>query len=340
MKKIWYGLLIIGTAGALCGCAAKTKGTEQKAGDVLEVHYIDVGQGDCSLIVSDGHAMLIDGGNNDRGEQVCAYLRQQGIANLDYIVATHPDADHIGGLDVVMEQYETDLFLYPDYDKDTRTYQEVMDVVEEQDIKREHPKPGETFSLGEASFSILAPLDEYEEANNSSIVLMLKNGGNRFLFSGDAEAESIKDMLMSGEELHADVYKVGHHGSVTAFSQEFLKEVDPQYAVISCGAENAYGHPHWEVRAALEDEDVMIYRTDEQGTVVAASDGEQIAWSTQTAEETEESRAYIVNVNTGKFHLPDCPSVSSMKEKNKKTVKGSAEELADQGYSPCGNCIS
>ncbi|MGI6094004.1 MAG: ComEC/Rec2 family competence protein [Lachnospiraceae bacterium] len=351
MKKI-KGFLLTIVVFLLCGCQQDISSQAEETdtaqvqnlddGSELEVHYIDVGQGDASLILLDGHAMLIDGGNNNKGELVRDYLISQGVEFLDYIVATHPDADHIGGLDVVMQHFDTGLFLYPDYEKDTMTYDEVIEEVKQQNLDWSHPVPGDSYALGDASFTILAPRDHYPDANNNSIVLMLEYGENRFLFTADAEIDSMEDMLQAGEDLEANVYKMNHHGSAMAFTQEFLEAVDPQYAVISCGEGNSYGHPHWEVLSALDDDDVIIYRTDQQGTLVAVSDGSTIRWNTlgSLGSETEEavSQTYIINRNTGKYHLPDCPSVSSIKAENREEVKATAEELKAKGYSPCGNC--
>lgn len=374
MKKFKYVIAAAMSALLLCGCQSETDGEPvvasledssaeatadessqavktSAAGDQLEVHYIDVGQGDASLIMLGDYAMLIDGGNNDKGELVRDYLLSQGVESLDYIVATHPDADHIGGLDIVMQGIDTEMVLYPDYEKDTMTYYEVIDEIEEQGITWEHPEAGTTYELGDASFTVLAPQEAYSDANNGSIVLMLEYGSNRFLFAADAEMESINDMLDADLDLEANVYKINHHGSAMAFSEDFLELVDPQYAVISCGEDNSYGHPHWEVLAGLEDNDVITYRTDLQGTLIALSDGNMIEWkfpdSSETAQEeletdsnTTESieETYIVNTNTRKFHLPDCSGVSSMKEENKAEMHVSAEELLEQGYEACKNC--
>lgn len=247
----------------------------------LQVHYIDVGQGDATLISCDGHHMLIDAGGNDKGTYVQDYLQKQGIEHLDYVIGTHPDEDHIGGLDVILYKFDTDLVMMPDYEKNTRTYDDVIQTVKNRAQKIAVPKTGQSYELGNAVFTVVAPNKIYEDGNNNSIVLLLQNGRNRFLFTGDAEAESEKDILTAGWDISADVYKVGHHGSAGSSSETFLEAVGASYGVISVGSENSYGHPNDETLQRLRDNGVQIFRTDEHGTIIAASDGEQITWDVQ-----------------------------------------------------------
>ncbi len=250
----------------------------------LQVHFIDVGQGDATLIFQDEYAMLIDGGDNLYGWQVVDYLNYLEIEKLDYVIATHPDSDHIGGLDTVLENISCDRVLMPDAEKDTVTYESVVDVIENQQIERILPKPGEEYTLGTAVFTILAPNGSYDNANDNSIAIRLVHGGNSFLFTGDAESESEADMLKSGRLLTSDVYKVAHHGSAGANSKLFLLAVNPAYAVISCGENNDYGHPHSEVLNRLRLMGSKVYRTDEQGTIVAISDGSGIRFNMPPSE--------------------------------------------------------
>ena len=344
--------------------AAKAPDTSKPEG-TLEVHYIDVGQGDATLIKCGSHAMLIDGGNNNKGTTVQLYLKKQGVESLDYVIGTHPDADHIGGLDVIVYKYNCEKVIMPDYEKDTRTYQELVDVIHDKNMKITYPVVGEQYALGEAEFTIIAP-----NSNSYSVAILLEYGKNRFLFTGDAEEASETEMLSNGIELSADVYKVAHHGSRSASTQEFLNAVRPKYAVISCGEENSYGHPHAEVLNRLRSMGVEVFRTDEQGSIIASSDGENITWncsatdSWQSGEQTESDRenaedenpgdensgnaisdavtseqtTYVLNTNTKKFHRETCGSVSQIKEENFQKVQMSREELEQSGYSPCKNC--
>lgn len=264
----------------------ETGGTAVSDGSTLEVHYLDIGQGDCTLIRQGDHAMLIDAGNNSKGTKVQAYLENQGINHLDYVIGTHPDADHIGGLDVIIYKFDCDQVWMPDYSKDTRTYDDVIQAVKARDYKVTHPKAGDVYTLGEAEVTVVCPVkDSYgSNANDYSIGVRVQFGENSFLFTGDAEEHSEEDMVSRGENLKADVYKAAHHGSRTANTEDFLKAVDPQYVVISCGEGNTYGHPHAEVLNRLREMGIQIFRTDDQGTIVAVSDGQTIAFNTSPSD--------------------------------------------------------
>lgn len=249
-------------------------------GSGLEIHYLDVGQGDSTLILCDGHAMLIDAGDNDKGTAVQSYLEGQGVTALDYVIGTHPDADHIGGLDVVLYKFDCQMVMMPDFEKDTRTYDDVVQTMKRKRYKNTLPEVGTVYELGSAVFTIVAPNGEYgDDANDYSVGILLQHGKNRFLFTGDAEEVSEADMLENGSDLEADVFKASHHGSRTANTEEFLQTVDPDYVVISCGQDNSYGHPHAEVMNRLRAMGISVFRTDEQGTIVAYSDGTEITFN-------------------------------------------------------------
>lgn len=292
-------LLTLGTAQTLretgSGDTAQTASVAGKSGDTAqgskaagaqetEIHYIDVGQGDATLIGSGGHTMLIDCGQNDQGTALQLYLTKQGVERLDYLVLTHPDADHIGGADVIITKFEIDTVFMSDYEKDNKTYREVIDALDAKGLSWSVPQPGEVYPLGEAQFTILAPNREYDDPNNASIALLFQNGENTFLFTGDAEEEAENDILANGLSVRADVYKAGHHGSDTASSEAFLEAVSPEYALISCGEGNSYGHPHAEVLNRLRAMGVKVFRTDEQGSIIAWSDGSEITWNCAPSE--------------------------------------------------------
>ena len=245
----------------------------------LNVHFLDVGQGDAILISCDGAYMLIDAGDNDKGTLVQNYLNKQGVEHLDYIIGTHPDADHIGGMDVILYKFDCGTVMMPEVTNDTATYRDVIDMMKEKGYQNTAPAVGDSYSLGSAQFTIVGPTDTYEDTNNNSIVILLTHGDNKFLFVGDAEEKAEEDMLAEGVSVKADVLKVGHHGSRTASSEAFLQAVEPTYAVISCGQDNSYGHPHAEALNTLRRMGVKVFRTDEQGTVVATSDGHEISWN-------------------------------------------------------------
>jgi len=249
----------------------------------MEVTYLDVGQGDCTIIETEGHAMMIDTGENRSGYWVADYLEQEGIAYLDYLILTHPDADHIGGADNVIEIVEIGTILMPSIENDTVTYEELILDIEEYQIDVIHPQPKEVYSLGDAKFVILSSEPEaYEDGEpvNFSVSIQLVHGENSFLFTGDAEWQAELAMIARfGNELECDVLKCGHHGNSRATSEEFLAVTDPKWAIISCGLNNEYGHPHTETLDKLERDDVIVYRTDTMGTIKALSDGQNLYWS-------------------------------------------------------------
>lgn len=262
------------------GIVSRTYKADNASAGQMEVHFLDVGQGDATLISCDGHYMLIDAGNNDKGTTVQSYLMSQGVEKLDYVIGTHPDADHIGGLDVVIYKLDCDTIIMPDVANDTRTYDDVIQAMNAKGYKTTYPVVGQTYTLGGATFTIVAPNADYgNDMNDWSVGILVQNGNNRFLFTGDAEEKAENDILNNGIDISADVYAAAHHGSKTTTSQTFLDRVSPSYVVISAGEGNKYGHPHAEVLNRLRAAGISVFRTDEQGTIVATSDGSNITWN-------------------------------------------------------------
>lgn len=257
---------------------------EPPSGGQLEVHFVDVGQGDATLLKCDGQAMLIDTGDTNKGTAIQNYLNKQGVTKLDYLILTHPDADHIGGAPVIITKFEIDKVFVSNFEKDNKTYQKLIQALDDKLLKYTTPEVGETFTLGQAQITILAPNKKYDDPNNSSIALTVTNGGNTFLFTGDAEEDAEADILSNGLSVKADVYQVGHHGSRTSTSEQFLQAVQPSYAVISCEEGNEYGHPHAQTLISLGGARVRVFRTDEQGSIVATSDGKEITWNCAPSE--------------------------------------------------------
>lgn len=250
----------------------------------LDVHFIDVGQGDSILVVCNGEAMLIDGGDNDAEDIVPDYLRRQGVTHLNYIVATHPHADHIGGLDAVARAVSADTVYTSCVDYDTKSFRDFLTDVTAGGGEVLFPDPDSTFDLGGATVTVLGPrtYNVPESWNNASIVLRLVYGGTSFLFTGDMEQAEETELLEAGCDVSCDVLKVGHHGSSTSSGYRLLYEAAPTAAVISCGTNNDYGHPHQEALARLRDAGVShILRTDESGTVVFHSDGTNLTYTTE-----------------------------------------------------------
>lgn len=257
----------------------QTVETESVEGE-MQVYFLDVEQADCTVLVSDGEALLIDAGNNDDEELVVDFLNQLGVERLVYAVGTHSHEDHIGGLDEVIRNCDPEYVIMPEEkDRTTRTYTDVLDAITEADVPVIRPEVGAMYEFGDASFQILGPGEgEKKDPNEYSVCLRVTYGETAFLFTGDAEAAQEKEMLATGLDLTCDVYQAGHHGSSTSNTWDFLQAADPIYTVISCGQDNEYGHPHAEVVAAFEEQDIQMYRTDLAGTILAVSDGREIHW--------------------------------------------------------------
>lgn len=246
----------------------------------MAVHYINVGQGDAQLIVSpDKTAMLIDAGPNSAADSLLAYLDAQNIDELEYAVFTHPHEDHIGGADDVLNKIKVKNVIMPDVSDTTATFSRMLDAIEKNGSAIIISEAGQSFVLGSASFIILAPVsDGYSALNDWSVVLRLDYGKTSFMFTGDAETLSENQMTdkFDASEFKCDVYKAGHHGSTTSNSKAFLALCDPASAVISCGKDNDYGHPHYEIIKLFTDMGLDIYRTDTDGTLVFKSDGSKV----------------------------------------------------------------
>ncbi len=286
MRKVnKYIASIIITIAILIGGIYQTPTTSLAADtDKMEVHFIDVGQGDATLIKCGEHAMLIDAGDDSKGTAVQNYLKKQKVEKLDYLVLTHPDSDHIGGAPTIITKFEIKKVFVSNYEKDNKSYQKLIQALDDKDVNYLTPRVGWRYYLGTALITILAPNKEYDNPNDASVSLIIKNGDNKFLFSGDAGEDAEKDILDNDIDISADVYHVAHHGSKTSTSKEFFKAINPDYAVISCAEGNSYGHPHAETLNTLRTNGVKVYRTDEAGSIVATADGKQITFSVPASE--------------------------------------------------------
>lgn len=259
--------------------------------DEAAVYFIDVGQGDCELIRTKNCNILIDCGEEENADEVIGFIRYSGVERLDYVIATHPHSDHIGGMYRILESFDVGTVIIPKIPRDiapnTLFYSKMLNTIKNRGINREYSAAGKIYTLGEnASLEIIAPLyDEYEELNNFSVVARLTHGANTFLFTGDAESLAELDILDNGIDVSADVLKVAHHGSAGANSKAYLEKVRPKIAVIGVGSDNSYGHPHKEVLKRLAkvgcDE---IYTTAADGNVVIISDGASLRVRTEEEE--------------------------------------------------------
>ncbi len=251
----------------------------------LEVHFIDVGNADCIFIRQQDKTLLIDAGESTTYDRVKDYLLDYGVTKLDMVVATHPHADHIGGMPSVLEDFEVGQFIMsfmPDSaTPTTKGYLRMLELLDEKNVTICEAKVGDVYELGTARLQVLGPIEETTDKNNMSVITRLTFGDRAFLFTGDAESGVEKDLVESGYDLTADVMKLGHHGSKTSNSSRLLSAVSPQCVVATCGKDNDYGHPSLEVLRRLEAMDITLYRADVSGHIVITSDGEKFTVRTE-----------------------------------------------------------
>jgi competence protein ComEC len=306
----------------------------------LEAHYIDVGQGDSILVqLPSGQTILIDGGTASAGYTVVAYLNRLGVSKIDHLIATHPHEDHIGGLITVLRAIPIDKVYMPRATHTTRTFENLLLLIQEKGLRITEAKAGVVLDVGQgASATFVGPVGaSYDNLNNFSAVLRISYGEASFLFTGDAEVLSEREMMAGNLPLEADVLKVGHHGSHTSTSEAFLKEVEPSVAVISVGRDNTYGHPHSEILARLARHGVVTFSTDINGTIIVISDGKTLQVKVERDGKIQESTAlmYIGNRNSKIFHVPSCSSLPA--PHNQVELKSRAEAI-QMGFVPCKRC--
>ena len=333
-----------GSADAASPPAAAAPGAAQP----FEMHFIDVGQALSVLVECDGQFLLYDGGNVDDGSLVVSYLQKQGVEQLQYVFCSHAHEDHVGGLAAVMAKFPAGHAYSPVTDASTKCFQDFVKYTRQQGLAVEVPAAGTVWQLGSATVTLLGPVAQYDQTNNTSLVLRIDYGATSFLLTGDMESDAERDLVNSGANLKADVLQVGHHGSSTSTSYLFLNAVLPEMGVISCGVNNKYGHPHEETLSILRDAGVDVYRTDLQGTITIGSDGQNFTVGTEhfvpdsqlnptdPAASSTVQQTYIGNVNSKKFHLPSCANLPA--EKNQ-ILFSSYEEAVEAGYTPCASCI-
>ena len=354
-----------------------TEPTIAPENSTFEIHFIDVGQADAALVLCDGKAMLIDGGNAEDSSLLYTYLKNHNISQLDYVIGTHAHEDHIGGLAGALNYASVGTAYCPATSYDTKAFGNFVKALDKHGVSITVPSTGDSFTLGSATCTILAVNTDSSDPNNTSIVLRIVYGDTSFLFTGDAERVVEQAILNRGANINSTVLKVGHHGSESSTSYVWLREIMPQYAVISVGKDNSYGHPTEEVLSRLRDAEVKTFRTDLQGDIICVSDGKNVTFtvernadadvfggiggnSTQQTNppetnppETEppattqppetdppadNGRDYVVNTSTKKFHYPSCSSADDIKDSNRWDYHGTRDDLIDMGYVPCKRC--
>ena len=352
----------------LPGSAVTAKADGQ--GD-MAVHFIDVGQGLAILVQSGGENLLYDGGSRSHADEVVQYLKSQQVETINYMISSHYDEDHLGGLVKCLDTFEVEHVLGSDYVHTSDLFNTFMNTATAHAIIVEYPSVGDTYEFGTGSFTVMAPDGISQNSNDNSVVIRLVNGNNSFMFMGDAEETSEQDMISTGMNLDCDVLSLGHHGSASSTSWDLLEATSPSWAVISCGLNNSYGHPAEETMGKLSDMDIPVFRTDDQGTVIALSDGNTISWNQEPcndytsgsekqstdssadqserdtndaaatesyAAETDTSdtqgRMVWISATGSKYHsIPDCGNMNP----NKATQETESQALS-QGYEACKKC--
>ncbi len=318
MKRLFIMLVILLT---ISGCAPSKESVETKQepmkGEVT-VHYIDVGQGDATFIVApNGKTLLIDGGKKSAGEKVTSYIKDLGYETIDYVVATHPDADHIGGLLDVLDTFHIGTFYDSGKVHTTQTYYEMLERIEQNNVAFIIPKTGETIPL-DPSFPIEVKHanPEAKGTNEASIVIYAEYGDVTFLFTGDADREMERSLLSTLH--HVTILKAGHHGSNTSSDPQFIQHVQPEVAIVSYGQRNKYGHPHKEVIQQFQQHDIQTYETAPLGDIVVKTDG-------QTYDVAhEKTSSVIVTEKENKMN------VNEATEEELQTLKGIGPVLAEE----------
>ena len=244
----------------------------------LKVYFIDVGQGDCTLIEKNGEYVLIDAGNNRDGKKLVNYFNSLGITKFKYVIGTHPHEDHIGGMDDIIKNFNIEHYLMPDLITPTPTFEEVLKQLENKNIKYEVPEIDSTFKLGNAKFKTIFIDNDEEDMNNSSIVLKLTYKNISYLFMADAE-KKVENQILN-KDIKSNVLRVGHHGTKYATTKEFLNAVNPEYSVISVGKDNDYGFPKQDVLNRIKNSGSRLFRTDTRGTIISTTDGDTITFET------------------------------------------------------------
>lgn len=354
MKNIYKLLSMLMIVLTVCGCQSPKayeavdlkvnvdkpeKVVSNEFNEILNIYFLDTGNSDCIFINAEQN-VLIDAGDNDDEEKIVDFLSQLGVEKIDYLINTHPDADHSGGLDAVIEHFEIGTVFISNGSANSKTYRDFVNAAVESGLSPSVPLKDKLFYLQEDMFMRFYNTEAQGSGNDVSLIVELVYKNDKFLFMGDAEKAQELSVLNELEDVV--LIKVGHHGSKTSTSNELLAKVLPEYAIILCGRDNAYGHPHQEVLDRLIDFGITIYRSDLQGTIHVQSDGNGISFDVLSESDNDfdvkaddKLSYYIGNLNSKKFHLDTCSSLPSAKNQ---IIFNSYEEAVNDGYTPCSRC--
>lgn len=317
------------------GCQYHQNSLQSNTSDTTsEIHFIDTGNSDCIFIHLPDKNILIDAGDNDDEQKIVQYLVHLEITKIDYLISTHPDADHCGGLDAVVANFEIGQVFVCNGDAQTKTYQDFIYELNRKGLNPSVPLENQELSLGiQQSLRFYNTHSTSENSNDLSLITLFTDLNTTFLFTGDAGKEIEDSYILDLPQVN--VLKVSHHGSNTGTSDDFIKYLQPDIAVIECGKDNPYGHPHQETIKILEKYNVEILRTDELGTIILKSNGKEISFEHHVLFDQNDS-AYIGNLNSKKFHLPSC---EGLPQENNRIYFKSRKQALDLGYEPCKKCL-
>lgn len=354
MKGIYKLLSMLMIVLIVCGCQSpkayesvdlkvnldkSEKVVSNSFDEILDIYFLDTGNSDCIFINAEQN-VLIDAGDNDDEEKIVDFLSQLGVKKINYLINTHPDADHSGGLDAVIEHFEIGTVFISNGSANSKTYRDFVNAAVESGLSPSVPLKDKLFYLQEDMFMRFYNTEAQGSGNDVSLIVELVYKNDKFLFMGDAE--KAQELSVLSELENVDLIKVGHHGSKTSTSNELLTKVLPEYAIILCGRDNAYGHPHQEVLDRLIDFGITIYRSDIQGMIHVQSDGNGISFDVLSESDNDvvvntddKLTYYIGNLNSKKFHLDTCSSLPSAKNQ---IIFNSYEEAVNDGYTPCSRC--
>lgn len=332
MKKLFsiFLLMIL-----ITGCSTTSTPNKEVSNNIKsQVTYINVGQGDSTLIQNNNQTVLIDAGHGDGYENASLnYLKEHSINTLNALILTHCDADHINDAKNIIYQLNVKKIYMSSRTSSSYTYMKLLNTIKEKKKKITVPKVGDTFQVGVGSIEFIGVGEGAQNNNDSSLCMRYDDGYHRFVFTGDA-AESMEKKL---NKVQCDVFQAGHHGSAYSNSDNLLSRMKASYVVVSCGKDNMYGHPHKEALQRFSRYNMVVYRTDELGTIRCVSKKNKLTFNGKEEITTTQTTQYIGSKNTKKYHKEDCQYVKTISDKNK-VYFSSSQEAQNEGYIPCKAC--